>query len=143
MEFRAAASLRMVGSGFVIVWASAVAVVLLETRDFSAVPELLLASTAFGLAVRPVFRIRVESTPAGLAVDNGFRARFVPWSAISMLRIESSGFSGRVVAVLRSGRRLPLRATLVLGRPASRRRRLRMMHQALSASQAGGSQAPA
>jgi hypothetical protein len=123
----------MVGSAFVIVWASAVAVVLLETRDFSALPELVLASAAFGLAVRPVFRIRAAATTAGLVVDNGFRARFLPWSAVSLLRIESSSFSGRVVAVLRSGRRVPLRATFTIGPAARRRRRLRAMHEVLSA----------
>jgi hypothetical protein len=123
----------MAGSAFVIVWASAVTVVLLETRDLSALPELVLASAAFGLALRPVFRMRVAATPAGLVVDNGFRTRFVPWSAVARLRIESSGFSGRVVAVLRSGRRLPLRATFTLGPAGRRRRRLRAMHEILSA----------
>jgi len=123
----------MVGSAFVIVWGSAVAVVLLETRDFSALPELVLASAAFGLAVRPLFRIRVAATAAGLVVDNGLRARFLPWSAVSLLRVESSSFSGRLVAVLRSGRRVPLRATFTIGSAARRRRRLRAMQEILCA----------
>ncbi len=138
MEFRAAASVRMTGSAFVIVWAAAVTVVLLETRDLSALPELVLASAAFGLAVRPVFGIRVAATAAGLVFDNGFRAQFVPWSAISVLKIESSSFAGRVVAVLCSGRRLPLRATFTIGSASRRRRRLRSILEALSAPAPGG-----
>lgn len=129
---RVAASLRLAASAFVLVWASVVAVVVLDTRSVHALPGLALATTAFGLALAPVFTVRVGAGPAGLTVTNGFRSRFVPWGEVADFRVTCSLWAGRVVAVLASGEQMPLRATVMTLFAPGRDRQLELMRAELA-----------
>ncbi|MGH9000543.1 MAG: PH domain-containing protein [Acidimicrobiia bacterium] len=116
--FRLPAGLRLAASAVLIVWCSAVVVVLLETRAVSTVSGLCLASGSLAVVLVPVFSISVTPTPDGLVVNNGYRSRCLPRSVVRGFRVDATFWIGRVVVVVAEGQDVPLRATTVsfLGR---------------------------
>lgn len=131
--FRAPASLRLVSTALVIVWFSAVVVVVLDARSVSAVVSVALASVLFAVAVTPALRVVVAARHDHLLVNNGYRNRRLPWAKVCGFRIGSSFWTGCVVVDLRSGEELALSATRVSFLGRGRWDELEAMRQMLAA----------
>jgi hypothetical protein len=111
--FRAPAGLRLAVNGLLIVWSTAVVVVLLDDRRLATFGGLAVTSALLGVGLVPVVRRMAASDGEYLVVNNGFRSRWLPWREVESLRLDASFWTGAVVAVLRSGEAVRLSATTV------------------------------